>query len=144
MRRQTVASLRLTRARRDVLDILRRAALPMTAEAVLAALRDREPRAAFSTVYRSLDCLAAHGAVHKVMLVDQDCTLFEATDIPHRHYAVCLGCHKVFPLEGCPVEKFAQHVSSDTGFQVTEHSLVLYGYCRACQSTHTGRKPDLK
>ncbi len=131
--RRMFTGLRVTRARRDLIDILSHSSAPMTAEAVLEILRDREPHVALSTVYRNLDRLAERGAVHKMVLADQDRALFELAALPHRHYAVCLNCHKVFPLDGCPVEEFASHVASETGFQVTEHSLVLYGYCRACQ-----------
>ena len=126
--------LRMTRARRGIIDILRSSSVPMTVEDILAALRENEPSVVLSTVYRNLDSLVVHGAVRRIMLPDGDRALFELASGPHRHYAVCLQCHRVLPLDGCPVEEYAKDAGRRLGFQVTEHSLVLYGYCRHCRS----------
>ena len=59
---------------------------------------------------------------------------FELVGHAHRHYMVCLGCHQMFPIRKCPVEDSVDSAAEDLGFEVTDHSLVLYGYCRHCRS----------
>jgi Fur family ferric uptake transcriptional regulator len=131
---EALRGLRMTRARRGIIDILGSSAVPMAVEEVFAALRKNEPRVVLSTVYRNLDSLTAHGAVRRMMLADGDRALFELASGPHRHYAVCLNCHLVVPLDGCPVEEFARAAGLQLDFDVTDHSLVLYGYCHSCRS----------
>lgn len=135
---EALRGLRMTRARRGIINILSSSTVPMAVEEVLAALRQNEPCVVLSTVYRNLDNLTAHGAVRRIMLPDGDRALFELASGPHRHYAVCLTCRRVVPLDGCPVEEFATAVGLRLDFEVTEHSLVFYGYCHNCR---TERQP---
>jgi Fe2+ or Zn2+ uptake regulation protein len=136
---RALSGSRMTRARRGIIDILGSSATPMTAEEVFQALHRTVPHAVLSTVYRNLDNMTAHGDVRRMILADGDRALFELADGPHRHYAVCLGCHLVFPLDGCPVEEFAEVTGRQLDFDVTDHSLVLYGYCRNCRPGHRDR-----
>ncbi len=141
-----ISGLRMTRARRGIINILGSSAVPMAAEEVLGALRKSDERVVLSTVYRNLDSLTAHGAVRRLLLADGDHALFELASSPHRHYAVCLKCHVVVPVVGCPVEKFIRDTGKRLDFDVTDHDLVLYGYCHNCkpreESGHTEQKAD--
>lgn len=132
--------LRMTRARRGILSILTSSTVPMTVEDILAALRRRESSVVLSTVYRNVDSLVTQGSVRRIALPDGERALFELARGPHRHYAVCLTCHRVIPLDGCPVEQYANDAGLRLDFQVTSHTLVLYGYCRDCRpGSRTGR-----
>ncbi len=123
---------RMTRARTSIMTALRSSAVPLSAEDLLRNLPNEHRKTALSTVYRTLDTLAARGLVRRLTLVDGDRALFELVAGPHRHYAVCLGCHTFVPLDDCPVDKSACAALLERGFDVTDHTLVLYGYCRAC------------
>jgi Fur family ferric uptake transcriptional regulator len=131
---EAISGLRMTRARRGIIHILGSSEVPMAVEEVLTALRRSDQRVVLSTVYRNLDSLTAHGAVRRLLLADGDRALFELASGPHRHYAVCLKCHLVVPLGGCPVEEFVRDTGKRLDFDVTDHDLVLYGYCHNCKS----------
>ncbi len=129
---QEPSHFRMTRARSFIMTALRSSDIPLSAEDLLRNLPGECHKTALSTVYRTLDTLAARGLVRRLTLVDGDCALFELVAGPHRHYAVCLGCHAFIPLDDCPVDKSVCATLSERGFDVTDHTLVLYGYCRAC------------
>ena len=131
--------LRMTRARRGILNILSTSTVPMTVEDILAALRRNESSVVLSTVYRNVDSLVTRGSVRRIALPDGERALYELARGPHRHYAVCLKCHRVIPLDGCPVEQYANDAGLHLDFQVTDHSLVLYGYCRNCRPESQSR-----
>ena len=130
---------RMTRDRRIILQVLRESGIPLTAEHVLERVNATIPGMALSTVYRTLDELVSRGSMQRTLLSNDGHAFFELVGPAHRHYMVCLGCHQMFPIRKCPVEDSVDSAAEDLGFEVTDHSLVLYGYCRHCRS---GRQPE--
>ena len=136
-RRQPSGQLRgfrMTRDRRTILQVLGEVSIPLTAEDVLKRVNTTLPGMALSTVYRTLDELVSRGSVQRTLLSNDGRSFFELMGNVHRHYMVCLGCHHMFPISSCPVEDFANSAAEALDFEVTNHSLVLYGYCRHCRS----------
>jgi Fur family ferric uptake transcriptional regulator len=125
---------RMTRDRRIILQVLRESGIPLTAEDVLERVNAAMPGIALSTVYRTLDELVSRGSMQRTLLSNDGHAFFELVGHAHRHYMVCLGCHRMFPISNCPVEDFANSAAEALDFEVTDHSLVLYGYCRHCRS----------
>jgi len=130
---------RMTRDRRIILQVLGEVSIPLTAEDVLERVNAALPGIALSTVYRTLDELVSRGSVQRTLLSNDSHSFFELTGNVHRHYMVCLGCHRMFPVSSCPVEDYADSAAEELGFEVTDHSLVLYGYCRYCRSGRQSR-----
>jgi len=136
-RRQLSGQLRgfrMTRDRRTILQVLGKVSIPLTAEDVFKRVKTVLPGTALSTVYRTLDELVSRGSVQRTLLSNDGRSFFELMGNAHRHYMVCLGCHRMFPISNCPVEDFANSAAEALDFEVTDHSLVLYGYCRHCRS----------
>ncbi|RIE16101.1 transcriptional repressor [Candidatus Cryosericum septentrionale] len=136
-RRQLSGQLRgfrMTRDRRTILQVLGEVCIPLTADDVLKRVNTAVPGIALSTVYRTLDELVSRGSVQRTLLSNDGRSFFELMGNAHRHYMVCLGCHHMFPISSCPVEDFANSAAEALDFEVTDHSLVLYGYCRHCRS----------
>ena len=125
---------RMTRDRRTILEVLGKVSIPLTAEDVLSRVNSALPGIALSTVYRTLDELVSRGIVQRTLLSNDGRSFFELMGNAHRHYMVCLGCHRMFPISTCPIEDFANRAAEALDFEVTDHSLVLYGYCRHCRS----------
>ncbi|MCI1965436.1 MAG: transcriptional repressor [Oscillospiraceae bacterium] len=130
-RRLKNCGLKITRQRREIIKILEQSTRPVSAENIFLALRQQGGTVSLSTVYRVLEILVNKKAVRRLNTVDESGALFELDDT-HRHYLVCLGCHKMFPLDDCPLETYEKKLTCQTGFDVTGHSLEIYGYCRDC------------
>ncbi len=130
---------RMTKDRRTILEVLRESSNPLTAEHVLERVNATMPGMALSTVYRTLDELVSRGSVQRTLLSNDGHAFFELMGSVHRHYMVCLGCHQMLPILKCPVDHTVDNAAEEVGFEVTDHSLVLYGYCRHCRS---GRQPE--
>ena len=129
----------MTRDRRTILQVLGEVSIPLTAEDVLKRVNTTLPGMALSTVYRTLDELVSRGSVQRTLLSNDGRSFFELMGNVHRHYMVCLGCHSMFPITTCPVEDFANSAAEALDFEVTDHNLVLYGYCRQCRSRQQSR-----
>lgn len=136
------SGLKKTRRREDVMRVLENSERPCTAEEVFLALKERGADISLSTVYRALDALLEKGIVRKAGSDGSGRAVFELNRSVHRHYLVCLGCHKMIPMEKCPLGGLEKRLERETGFSVTGHSLEIYGYCRECRAQMTSGKKN--
>ena len=130
--------IKWTKQRKDIFGVLDRADKPMSAHDIYQEILKNEAvdasTFAISTVYRSLAIFEEKGLIEKSVLMGSDTAVYELADGHHKHYAVCLSCHKLVPLKHCPFEHVEHdHMESEDGeFVITGHKLELYGYCKEC------------
>ncbi len=139
--------IKWTRQRKCVYEILMEATEPLSAHQIyhLAMQKVPEDTYALSTVYRILAAFEENGLVSSTTWMGDDTVVYELEKGEHRHFAVCLECHKRIPLESCPfslAQEHKEHGHGDCGhhaedemlkdFTVTGHKIELYGYCKDC------------
>lgn len=127
--------MKKTRQREAVFQILINAKEPLSAHEIYRRM-DKEQISdhyAISTVYRALTVFEEKGLVVKSTLMGEDTAVYAWNHGAHRHYAICLKCHKLVPLQSCPFEHMDMH-TNDEDFQITGHKIELYGYCKKCKS----------
>lgn len=124
--------MKKTRQREEIFRILAEASEPVSAVDIYNHLLKRIEGANFaiSTVYRALTAFEEKGYVTKSTLLGEDMSYYEWNQGQHKHYAVCLKCHKLIPLKSCPFEH--AKIEPQEEFTITGHKLELYGYCREC------------
>lgn len=125
--------LKNTRCRENILQILEHSERPLTAEEIFLEVKRSGEDACLSTVYRSLEALAAKDVVRKAASAENGSAMFELNRNVHRHYLICLNCHHMIPVENCPLGELEKSLEKETGFSVTGHSLEIYGYCAECR-----------
>jgi len=126
--------IKKTKQREDVFRVLVEAKEPLSAIEIYNRIQQQNGQInyAISTIYRSLAVFEEKGLVEKSTLMGEDTAVYEWQHGKHKHYAICLKCHKLVPLAKCPFE----HVKLDTSdedFTVTSHKLEIYGYCNKCK-----------
>lgn len=129
--------LKKTRQRVDIFEILYGSELPISATDIFSELSKRHPDEmyAFSTIYRNLLAFEKAGVITKYMLSTEDTAVYEIKNRRHKHYAVCLKCHKKFPINACPLHIIEEDIKSSVpGFGITGHNLEVFGYCLDCQN----------
>ena len=132
-------ALRSTPGRRAVLEVLEESRGPVSAEEVYRRILDREGqgRTCLATVYRTLSTLAEKGFL--LRSASQDGVLsYQLRGTGHRHYLICTRCGATVEIGGCPLEKLERALGKETGFDITGHSLELYGLCPRCR----GKGPE--
>lgn len=132
------ASLKKTRSRVAILELLAEASEPMDASELLFAMRERGIDIWLSTVYRSLESLEKANLIENCRLPGSDSLRFSFRSGGHLHYAVCLNCHKMLPLPSCPLQEIDPYLEQE-GFQMSGHKVELYGLCREC-SMHKSKE----
>ena len=131
--------IKRTKQREDVFRVLVQAEKPLSAIEIYNRIQEDKKSAeggrtsyAISTIYRSLTVFEEKGLVEKSTLMGDDTAVYEWQHGKHKHYAICLNCHKLVPLTKCPFEHMKLD-TSDENFTVTSHKLEIYGYCNKCR-----------
>ena len=125
------AGLKRTRQRELVFRVLSEAEKPLDAKEIYRRMLPEDGTLAVSTVYRVLTALEEKGLVSKTTMMGEETALYSLRSSDHAHYAICLQCHRQFPLKHCPLEQLPIEDEADD-FTITDHRLELYGYCKDC------------
>mgnify|MGYP000066525350 CR=1 FL=1 len=138
------AGLKVTLPRVKILELLESAETRhLSAEDVYKILLEQGEDVGLATVYRVLTQFEAAGIVERHHF-EGGHSVFEIKDNHHHDHIVCTNCGKVVEFHDEVIEAQQNKIAESLGFILTDHSLYLYGYCKApdCVSAarETGRK----
>ncbi|MDR1650507.1 MAG: transcriptional repressor [Synergistaceae bacterium] len=123
--------IKRTKQRRSVLDILERSENPLGAADICSMIERGGGTAWLSTVYRILELFVKKGVAVKTSVMNSEMALYELNRFKHKHYAVCMSCRRIIPMDNCPMESFIP-VLEDANFRMLGHNLEIFGYCGDC------------
>jgi Fur family ferric uptake transcriptional regulator len=67
--------------------------------------------------------------------------VFELNRGEHHDHLVCIECGKVEEFVDASIEERQKAVAGERGFELHDHSMILYGRCATCRTrSGTGRK----
>jgi Fe2+ or Zn2+ uptake regulation protein len=122
---------RLTKIRREIIQILFESACLLSGADILIKLKKREIQPNRSTMYRELVFLTQNNIVIKNTIAGVD--YFEIPQ-DHHHHLVCISCSAIQKVDiGIHLEKQEKQIARENQFKIINHSLEFYGYCRNCQ-----------
>ncbi|MBO0702434.1 MAG: transcriptional repressor [Candidatus Dormibacteraeota bacterium] len=122
--------MRLTRQRRVIWELLAGRGGHLTADEILAQVRQAQPSIARSTVYRALEALEATGDVRAARLGGPS-VRYEVADRAH-HHAICQACGRVQHLDEELVGAIEAELARRARFTAVQTDLVVLGLCAAC------------
>lgn len=125
--------IRQTRQRTAVKDLLDGQDGFRSAQQVHDLLRQAGESVGLTTVYRSLQALAATGDVD-LLINDDGETVYRKCGTAHHHHLVCRQCGRTVEIAGPTVESWADQVAAQHGFSDVSHTLELFGVCAECRS----------
>lgn len=126
------AGLKVTTPRLRIIEILERAKpRHLSAEDVYKELVSAGDDVGLATVYRVLTQFESAGLIIRHNF-DSDYAVFELNDGDHHDHIVCVKCGHVDEFLDEVIEKRQHDIVKDTGFQITEHILTIYGICQGC------------
>ena len=107
----------------------------MTADEIYSFVRSGNPEIGLATVYRTITLFADIGLIEKLNLNDGFIRYEINRETPGRHrhhHLICLKCNKVISFEMDLMEPLECEIKKRTGFEVLDHEVKLYGYCKDC------------
>lgn len=103
-----------------------------SAEDIYRALLEDGEEIGLATVYRVLTQFEAAGLVERHHF-ESGQAVFELNEKGHHDHIVCASCGKVEEFYDEMIESRQREVAASRGYEVTDHSLTLYGKCPDCQ-----------
>jgi Fur family transcriptional regulator, ferric uptake regulator len=128
------AGLKVTLPRMKVLELLESSPQRhMSAEDLYKALLDQGEEIGIATVYRVLTQFEAAGLVNRLNF-EGGHSVFELNEGEHHDHMVCAKCGKVTEFVDEVIETQQEKIAAKAGWEMTDHSLYIYGVCPQCRS----------
>lgn len=127
------AGLKVTLPRLRILQVLETADRHhMSAEDVYKTLLEAGEDVALATVYRVLTQFEEAGLVKRHNF-EGGYSVFEIAQGDHHDHLVCVRCNQVEEFIDAAIEKRQAEIAKDADFEMTDHSLIIYGVCKRCR-----------
>lgn len=134
------AGLKATVPRLKILEILEtRKDQHMTAEDVYKALLESNEDIGLATVYRVLTQFEAAGLVARHHFEGGQ-SVFELDHGEHHDHILCVSCGRVDEFVDEVIEKRQRQIAEKAGYEITDHSLYIYGICAECQKAEKKKR----
>ena len=104
----------------------------MSAEDVYKALLESGEEVGLATVYRVLTQFEQAGLVSRHHFEGGQ-SVFELNEGKHHDHILCIKCGKVDEFVDKVIEERQQNIAREKGYEMTDHSLYIYGICKDCQ-----------
>jgi Fur family transcriptional regulator, ferric uptake regulator len=96
-------------------------------------LRKRGEGVGLTTVYRTLQQMAAAGAVD-TLRTDTGESLYRRCSQQHHHHLVCRACGSTVEISGGEVETWTAEIARKHGFSDVSHTIEIFGLCSRCEA----------
>ena len=125
-------NLRLSHPRLLIYQELSDSRSPLSPQELYRSLLKKQRKVGLTSIYRSLDLFESLGIVFKIINgTSVKYKLCQTED--HHHHIVCKACGDVVELDFCDISNWSKKVTESTGYQVVDHQLNFYGFCKACK-----------
>jgi Fur family ferric uptake transcriptional regulator len=130
-RRQPGSAVRATRQRAAISALLEHVGEFRSAQELHDVLRKRGENIGLTTVYRTLQSMAASGSVD-TLRTDSGESVYRRCSEHHHHHLVCRTCGSTVEVEGGAAERWAAEVAKKHGFSDVSHTIEIFGICTDC------------
>jgi Fur family ferric uptake transcriptional regulator len=124
--------LRLSHPRFLIYQELSNAKTPLSLKELYQSLLRKQKKIGLTSIYRSLDLFESQGMVFKI--INGSSVKYKLCELEdHHHHIVCKACGNVVELNFCDISDWSKKVVESTGYQVIDHQLIFFGFCKACR-----------
>ena len=126
------AGLKVTLPRLKILEVLESSpSHHLSAEDIYRLLIDQNEEVGVATIYRVLSQFEESGIVQKLNFENNQ-AVYELCGAEHHDHLVCVKCNKIIEFQDDIIEDHQIQIAQKHGFELTDHSLYLYGLCKDC------------
>ncbi|MGH3560259.1 MAG: Fur family transcriptional regulator [Mycobacterium sp.] len=129
----THTGVRSTRQRAAISALLENLDDFRSAQELHDELRGHGENIGLTTVYRTLQAMAAAGLVD-TLRADTGESVYRRCSEHHHHHLVCRGCGSTVEVGDRKVETWAAEVAAEHGFSDVSHTIEIFGTCGDCQA----------
>lgn len=104
----------------------------MSAEDLYRRLLEDQEEVALATIYRVLTQFEEAGLVERHHFEGGQ-SVFELKRGEHHDHLICVRCGRVDEFYDESIEHRQRKIADEHGFELTEHTMTLYGLCGDCR-----------
>ena len=129
------AGLKVTLPRLKILEVLEKSSNHhMSAEDIYRVLMEQRQDVGVATIYRVLTQFEESGIVNKLNFENNQ-AVYELSNVEHHDHLVCVKCSTIIEFQDDVIEQHQLKIANKYDFQLTDHSLYLYGLCKSCKES---------
>lgn len=129
--------LKVTLPRLKILEMLESGdSRHMSAEDLYKALLESGEEIGLATVYRVLTQFESAGLVNRLNF-ESGHSVFEINQGKHHDHMLCIKCGRVDEFIDDAIEARQAAIAERMGYDMTDHSLYIYGVCPDCRAEGT-------
>lgn len=127
-------SLKFTIQREVILETLYKSDEHLTPESLHHLIQENFPdlKTGIATVYRTLTLLEDSHMVTSLSFGAQG-KKYELGAKEHHDHMICTSCGNITEFVDEDIEKRQDSIAAKLGFKISDHSMQIYGSCKACQ-----------
>jgi len=123
---------RVTQPRLQVMEILTSTDIPLTPQDIYQRSLEMDSPPGIASVYRTLEMLNELGLIQQIHQPDGCHAICPAVE-GHKHLLICTECNQMRVVPGNEaITGYINKVEDQTGYQIQEHWLQLFGTCQKC------------
>ena len=127
--------LKVTLPRLKILEVLEKSSNHhLSAEDIYRKLMEQHGEVGVATIYRVLTQFEESGIVNKLNFENNQ-AVYELSNVVHHDHLVCVKCNEIIEFQDDVIEQHQLQIANKYGFQLTDHSLYLYGLCKTCKES---------
>ena len=123
-------SVKTTKQRQRILEVVKHANGHVTAAQVYQQLLSEDKTIGAATVYRNLNYLFEHKMINRIQHPEHG-YIYDANLHDHYHFH-CEVCDQFFDVEDIYVDSLEKEVEFRFGGKVTDHMIFFKGICPTC------------
>lgn len=109
-------------------------------ESLYVHMKNKNYRVSRATLYNTIELLQSCGLVRK-HLFSKNIAQFEKAFNSRQHdHLICIACHSVTEFCDPRIQSIMTTVGKLTGFEISHHSLNMYGLCQNCLKSKKNRR----
>jgi len=127
-------NLKFTIQREVILETLYNSDEHLTPESLHHLIQEKYPelKTGIATIYRTLSLLEDSDIVTSLSFGAQG-KKYELGAKEHHDHLICTKCGDITEFVDEEIEKRQQIIAKELGFKMSDHSMQIYGICKACQ-----------
>jgi Fur family ferric uptake transcriptional regulator len=136
------AGLKRTAQRDLILDVFLRTEEHLSSEDLYRLVKQEDATIGQTTVYRTLKLLTDAGLAREVRFGDGRTRYEHNYKHPHHDHMICAECGKTIEFFSAELEKLQDKIAAKHKFEITHHTLRMFGYCADCRLSVSTRERD--
>ena len=132
--------LKRTSQREKILEVFLGAKRHVTVEDLHNLVKYQDPSIGLTTVYRTMKLLCECNLARANYFQEGKVRYEPHYKTAHHDHMICLSCGEAIEFVNDQIERLQEKMANKYGFEMINHRMEIFGYCRDCKKG--GRKHE--